>query len=132
MTAPAPAAAPDPFAAAGAHLLACGDRVAAVFGQVVAGTYAATDAVSDATSCAATASSWAMPGVAAWWRFVASLVSPIPAAAQPSSRVHGRVDVAARPLTLHTVGFRAIGFGAEYFIHQNDVTFEPSAHVEQG
>jgi len=142
MTAPAPDVAPtspapaelgaDPLSAAGAHLLACADRAAAVFNQVVAGTYTSADAVSDSTSCAATTSTWLMPYVDAWWKYVTSLVSPPANVAQPSSRVHGRVDVDARPVTLHIVGFRAIGYGVDYFIHQNDITFEPSAHVEQG
>jgi hypothetical protein len=110
--------------------MAYGDKLAATFNRIVAGTYTPADAVADATSCAESAAAYARPAVEAWWSIVQRFITPPAPAAQPSSRVPGQVDIPDRPITLHTIGFRAIGYGCEYFIHQNEVVFEPSPRVD--
>jgi hypothetical protein len=127
---PSPPSAPGPSITD--ELLAYGDKAAATFNRIVAGSYTSADAIADATSCAESALASTLPGVTAWWSIIESFLTPPRSAAQPSSRVPGQVDIPDRPLTLHTIGFRAIGYGCEYFIHQNEVVFEPSPRIEVG
>lgn len=116
----------DLVAAAVADALSCADQVATNMGKVLGGgTYTSADAAADAVACAATAASWAGRLASSAWMLPFSLFAPPPLVPQPSSRVPGQVTIADRPLTLHTVGFRAIGYGPEYFIQGNRITFEP-------
>jgi hypothetical protein len=124
---PGPAPSGDLVAAAVADALACADRGAANLVKAVAGSYTSADAAADAAACASTALAWAGRVASATWLLPQWLFAPPPWVAQPSSRVPARVadDGYAGPLTLHTVGFRAIGFGADYFIDGNRIKFEP-------
>jgi hypothetical protein len=132
MTNPSPSPPPGPGPSIADELLTYGDKAAATFNRIVAGTYTSADAIADATSCAESAVAYARPGLEAWWAIVEQFITPPTPAAQPSSRVPGQVDIPDRPVTLHTIGFRAIGYGCDYFIHQNEVVFEPSPRVEAG
>ncbi len=90
------------------------------------GTYSRTDAAADLDWWAATTARWTADLVACWAALVHQF-APSPAfAKQPSSRVTARVpqSISGRPLTLETTGFRAIGYGAQYFLPAAVVTFD--------
>ena len=123
---PPPTADPaDLVSAAFADAVACADHVAASTTKAFAGSYAPADAAADVIACTATAAAWAGRLAETGWMLTKSLLVPPPIAAQPSARVQCQATYAPRPLTLHTVGCRAIGYGADYFIHGNQITFEP-------
>jgi hypothetical protein len=128
---PTPAPPGDVVLGAAAAVAACADRVVANLDRALAGKYTAGDALADACASAATAASLtaeaAAGGWASWWSTIQLFFSPPPSAPQPSSRVPVQVDPAItdRPLTLATAGFRAIGYGPEYFVHAVHVSFEP-------
>jgi len=106
---------------------ACAERMAANTAKALVGQYTSADAAADAAACAATAAAWAGRLVGSPWSFPLSLLAPPPSVPQPSSRVPGEITIArASPLTLHTVGCRAIGYGPDYFIPTNQITFEPA------
>jgi hypothetical protein len=134
MTAPrGPVEPPDVVATLAAELLDCWDRSITNFARVLGGSYTSADAADDLSACSAKALEWSGGALAFWAKVIAQGSAGPRTAAQPSSRIPGRVDPAIghRPLTLHTTGFRAIGYGTEYFIYENDVTFEPSPNIEQ-
>ena len=126
--APTPPPAPDGdlFAAAVADALSCADQVARNMAKALGGTYTSADAAADAAACVATGAAWVGRLASPAWQLPFSLFAP-PWVPQPSSRVPGQITISNRnrPLTLHTVGVRAIGYGPEYFIHGNRITFEP-------
>jgi hypothetical protein len=123
------AAAPDTgddlVAAAFADALTCVDRVAQNMARIFAGTYTPADAAADTAACAANAVAWGARASGAGWSLLGGMLTP-PSVPQPSSRVPGTVTIDhTAALTLHTVGFRAIGHGTDYFIDGTSITFEP-------
>jgi hypothetical protein len=120
---------PDPgddlVATAFADALACIDRMAQTTARVFAGTYTPADAAADAAACAANAAAWGARASGAGWSLV-GWMRTAPDVPQPSSRVPGTVTITrGGSLTLHTVGCRAIGHGADFFIDGTSITFEP-------
>jgi hypothetical protein len=105
----------------------CADHIAANAAKALAGQYTSADAAADLAACTATAAAWAGRLAGSALLFPLSLLAPPRWVSQPSSRVPGEITVArAAPLTLHTLGCRAIGYGADYFIHADRITFEPA------
>jgi hypothetical protein len=124
---PPPAAAGDLVAAAVADALSCADLVATNMAKVFGGTYSSADAAAATAACTANAAAWTGRLAIAAWQLPFSLLAPPPLVPQPSSRVPGEITVPRSiPLTLHTVGCRAIGYGAQYFIHADRIAFEPA------
>jgi hypothetical protein len=119
----------DNFAIAMNDILSSWDRAAANFWSALDGTYGPKDAAGDVIECSGKALG-AMGRVqnpfAPLLLLARLFTAPQSTAAQPSSRVEARIyEKVPRPLTLHTMGFRAIGRGPEFFIHPNNITFEP-------
>ena len=68
-----------------------------------------------------------------FWSGILGLTPPrhIP---QPSSKVPCGIDasITDRPLTLCTTGFRAIGYGPDYFVADADVSITPTPEIVSG
>jgi hypothetical protein len=120
---PAPSTSSDPVA----EVAAFWDRAATNVVKMLDGTYSSDDATKDASALSTKALECGQKVIDFWSQFF-DVTNPhrIP---QPSSKVPCKVDDANRPLTLQTTGFRAIGYGPEYFIADADISFVPSREL---
>jgi hypothetical protein len=122
---PGPSTSSDPVA----EVVAFWDRSATNFKRMLDGTYSSDDAAKDASEFQAKARECGLK-VFDFWSGLFGLAKPrhIP---QPSSKVPCEIDasITDRPLTLHTTGFRAIGYGPDYFIADADVSITPTPEI---
>lgn len=127
----ASAAEGDRFANAAREAVRAWDHAAACASKAVAGTYLRTDAIAELDRCAAAAARRMEELVLCWAELVEGIAPSYIPAPQPSPEVTARVPpaVAHRPLTLETTGFRAIGYGAAYFLPAAAVSFDLQKNV---
>jgi hypothetical protein len=125
---PAPGTTSDPVA----EVVAWWDRAATNVKRMLDGTYSSDDAAKDASDLQALALECGQK-VFDFWSGLLGLAKPH-GAAQPSAKVPCEIaaSITDRPLTLCTTGFRAIGYGPDYFIVDADVSITPSPEVARG
>jgi hypothetical protein len=135
MTTPADPAGPsgpgtssDPVA----EVAAFWDRTATNVKRMLDGNYSSDDAAKDASEFSKKALECGQK-VFDFWSGILGLAQP-PGAPQPSAKVPCEIDasITDRPLTLCTTGFRAIGYGPNYFIADADVSITPTPEIARG